>query len=343
MMILNSLKTAMSFAGGGMTRATGTGTGNSGGLSGAGGKSQDPLPGLTLSDELVEDIKKNVETSQGLQRSMESARDGARRDKVARVQEKVAQLKERIRFASPQQAKALMKELKQLAKEFKGAAKELGSEAQSLASPAAAGSGLIQPDGSAMTAEMLAGEPLVNQTTSASQTDAARKTDPARTTDTEDAKGADAPDPQAERQQDLRKAVLSYVSEQVREEIMVAGSRAEAMKLERDEFEKIGKEIKFLAGQIDLLHKLGKGDGDDKIRRDRKGVLDALEDGIDTLNDPKVIRAIDGAIAARSALGTQPDATPEPATANVSPQLGSLAYSLQTTASLTVPAAGRVA
>ncbi|WP_106753215.1 hypothetical protein [Pannonibacter carbonis] len=339
MMILNSLKTAMSFAGGGMTRATGTGTGNSGGLSGAGGKSQGPLPGLTLSDELVEDIKKSVETSQSLQRSMESARDGARGEKVARLKEKIEQLKERIRFASPQQAKALMKELKQLAKEFKGAAKELGSEAQSLASPAAAaaGSGLIQPDGGAATAEMLAGAAPVNQT------DPARQPDPTKTADADDPEGADAADPQADRQQDLRKAVLSYVSEQMREEIMVAGGRAEAMKLERDEFEKIGKEIKYLAGQIELLHKLGKGDRDDKIRRDRKGVLDALEDGIDRLNDPKVIRAIDGAIAARSALGTQPDAPSEPVTADVSPQLGSLAYSLQTSASLTVPASGRVA
>ena len=52
MMILNSLKTAMNFAGGSLTRGNGNGIGvNSSGLSGAAGKSQDPLPGLTLRAE----------------------------------------------------------------------------------------------------------------------------------------------------------------------------------------------------------------------------------------------------------------------------------------------------
>ena len=357
MMILNSLKTAMNFAGGSLTRGNGTGAGTGGvngsGPSGAGARSGDPLPGLTLSDELVEDIKKSVETSQSLQRSMESAKDGSRRDKVARLQEKIEQLKERIRFATPQQAKALMKELKQLAREFKGAAKDLGKDGQSLASPsgvsATPGLSVSQTSTEAATAEVLASATspslagtlststvseagtAANPAASTSQTAEAGKTssDSAEGKDAGTTAGEDAkPQTSAEKQQELRKSVLSYVNEQVREEIAVAGGRAEAMKLERDELKKIGNEIKFIAGQIELLHKLGKDDRDDKLRKDQKSALEAVKDGMDELNDPGFNRSLDAALSARDALeGPAAGAAPvDPADPGVPPQLGSLAY-----------------
>lgn len=357
MMILNSLKTAMSFAGGSLTRGNGNGAGiggvNGSGPSGAGARSSDPLPGLTLSDELVEDIKKNVETSQSLQRSMESAKDGARRDKVARLQEKIEQLKERIRFATPQQAKALMKELKQLAREFKGAAKDLGKDGQSLASPsgvsATPGLSVSQTSTQAATTEVLASasSPTLTGTLSTSTVSEAgtaaetaaptSQTAEAGKTSSDSAEGKDAgttagedakPQTSSEKQQELRKSVLSYVNEQVREEITVAGGRAEAMKLERDELKKIGNEIKFIAGQIELLHKLGKDDRDDKLRKDQKSALEAVKDGMDELNDPGLNRSLDAALSARDALeGPAAGAAPvDPADPGVPPQLGSLAY-----------------
>lgn len=357
MMILNSLKTAMSFAGGSLTRGNGTGAGiggvNGSGPSGAGARSGDPLPGLTLSDELVEDIKKSVETSQSLQRSMESAKDGSRRDKVARLQEKIEQLKERIRFATPQQAKALMKELKQLAREFKGAAKDLGKDGQSLASPsgvsATPGLSVSQTSTQAATTEVLASasSPTLTGTLSTSAVSEAgtaaetaaptSQTAEAGKTSSDSAEGKDAgttagedakPQTSAEKQQELRKSVLSYVNEQVREEITVAGGRAEAMKLERDELKKIGNEIKFIAGQIELLHKLGKDDRDDKLRKDQKSALEAVKDGMDELNDPGFNRSLDAALSARDALeGPSAGAAPvDPADPGVPPQLGSLAY-----------------
>lgn len=359
MMILNSLKTAMSFAGGSLTRGNGNGAGiggvNGSGPSGAGARSSDPLPGLTLSDELVEDIKKNVETSQSLQRSMESAKDGARGEKVARLKEKIEQLKERIRFATPQQAKALMKELKQLAREFKGAAKDLGKDGQSLASPsgvsATPGLSVSQTSTQAATAEVLASasSPALTGTLSTSTVSEAgtaadtktaaptSQTAEAGKTSSDSAEGKDAgttagedakPQTSAEKQQELRKSVLSYVNEQVREEITVAGGRAEAMKLERDELKKIGNEIKFIAGQIELLHKLGKDDRDDKLRKDQKSALEAVKDGMDELNDPGLSRSLDAALSARDALeGPAAGAAPvDPADPGVPPQLGSLAY-----------------
>jgi hypothetical protein len=357
MMILNSLKTAMSFAGGSLTRGNGTdaGTGgvNGSGPSGAGARSGDPLPGLTLSDELVEDIKKSVETSQSLQRSMESAKDGSRRDKVARLQEKIEQLKERIRFATPQQAKALMKELKQLAREFKGAAKDLGKDGQSLASSsgvsATPGLSVSQTSTEATTAEVLASATspsLAGTLATSTVSEAGTAADPAAPTSqtaeagktsSDSAEGKDAgttagedakPQTSAEKQQELRKSVLSYVNEQVREEIVVAGGRAEAMKLERDELKKIGNEIKFIAGQIELLHKLGKDDRDDKLRKDQKSALEAVKDGMDELNDPGLSRNLDAALSARDALeGPAAGAASEdPADPGVPPQLGSLAY-----------------
>lgn len=356
-MILNSLKTAMSFAGGSLTRGNGTdaGTGgvNGSGPSGAGARSGDPLPGLTLSDELVEDIKKSVETSQSLQRSMESAKDGSRRDKVARLQEKIEQLKERIRFATPQQAKALMKELKQLAREFKGAAKDLGKDGQSLASSsgvsATPGLSVSQTSTEATTAEVLASATspsLAGTLATSTVSEAGTAADPAAPTSqtaeagktsSDSAEGKDAgttagedakPQTSAEKQQELRKSVLSYVNEQVREEIVVAGGRAEAMKLERDELKKIGNEIKFIAGQIELLHKLGKDDRDDKLRKDQKSALEAVKDGMDELNDPGLSRNLDAALSARDALeGPAAGAASEdPADPGVPPQLGSLAY-----------------
>lgn len=371
MMILNSLKTAMNFAGGSLTRGNGNGIGvNSSGLSGAAGKSQDPLPGLTLSDELVEDIKKSVETSQSLQRSMESAKDGARGEKVARLKEKIEQLKERIRFATPQQAKALMKELKQLAREFKGAAKDLGKDGQSLASPsglsatpglsvsqsstqAEAAEGLASASSTALTGT-LATNPVSEAGTTAETAAASDETAEAGKTSPDSAEGKEAsttegedgkPQTSAEKQQELRKSVLSYVNEQVREEIAVAGSRAEAMKLERDELKKIGNEIKFIAGQIELLHKLGKDDRDDKLRKDQKSALEAVKDGMDELNDPGLSRSLDAALSARDALeGPAADeAALDPAGSGVSPQLGSLAYGASVSLGAIAPTADLVA
>ncbi|NBN77922.1 hypothetical protein GWI72_06525 [Microvirga tunisiensis] len=434
MMILNSLKMAMGFAGGPAGRQMlAGGRPDAGGLMpGANGASRDPLPsptlpGLTLSDELVEDIKSSVETTQNLQRSMETAKDGARRDKIARLQERIEQLKERIRYATPQQAKALMKELKQLAKEFKGAAKELGSEAAGLSTGslsagqstgqstgAQAATGTMQATSatsqassrpapstaataqtgamagttggttggtataSAMAATLLeaglggpdpalAALPAATMAQSGPESGAesgaesgqnsgpesgsdsgtgsgsgsgrpggtTAATDQGRTAETR-RDGTDAPTgtdsaPAARTQQDLRQAVLAYVGEQLKEEVAVRGARAGAMKLERETLGKIGNEIKYLAEQIERLHKMGEDEGSDRVRRDRASIVEMLRQGIDDLNDPRVLNGLNGAIAASAALeadtGTGTEQGPQVGGAPLLPaQAGSLAY-----------------
>lgn len=358
MMILNQLKTVVSFAGGAGAQKSGAGLRTGAGSGpGASEGTKDPalgaLPGITLSDELVEDIKKNVETSQDLQRSMESAKDGARRDKVARLQEKIEQLKERIRFATPQQAKALMKELKQLAREFKGAAKDLGSDARSvsgastsslasLSAGATSTASSSATDASLLEATLNAG---TNPVTGADKADQAAPKETSTgdgTAGTGEKDDAAAQTSSAEKQQELRKAVMSYVSEQVREEIGVAAGRAEGMKLEREQLKKIGKDLKFIAGQIEMLHKLGRDDKDEqKIRRDQKGVLDAVKDGMEEVNDPQAIRSINAAVAAYEAIGgdTSQDDDDSAVSGSQSPQAGSLAYSAQIPVAAPLPAA----
>jgi len=263
---------------------------------------------------LFETYKDAVELSGNLARSAQSAKDGARGQRISKIKQKIEQLKEMLRYATPEQAKRLIKQLKQISKEFKTAAADFheagaslssanagtslaasagivsavaatggpGETTQSLASSALA-SGIAQvsadPQANASPAPQLppASSPAATNEAAAAQAEQEAPTPPEDEDETEG--GGDW-------RQDLQTAIQSYVSRHEDSNRSERASKASALKEEGETLREIAREIKLLAKRLKSLAKQDdEGDKDDKdAKKDLRDILENVEKGLKKLN-----------------------------------------------------------